>query len=88
MKQGALVFARLVAVIAHVLLGITIFFSGLEVHPIFWLPGLLAWMLGIVLIARWWSSHPGRVVAIPLVLAAVYYAVALEIGDRTGLNGA
>ena len=79
--------ARVVAVIVHVLVGIAIYVTGLFVYPVFWYPGLLAWMLGFVLIGRWWSSHPGRVVAIPFVLTVAYCALAM-IGDRTGLNGA
>jgi hypothetical protein len=79
--------ASVVAVIVQVLVGIAIYVTGLWVHPVFWYPGLLAWILGFVLIGRWWSSHPGRVVAMPFVLTVAYYALAM-IGDRTGLNGA
>ena len=87
MKRVALMLAPVVAVIVHFLVGIAIYFTGLWVHPVFWYPGLLGWGLGFVLITRWWSSHPGRVVAIPFVLAVAYYALDM-IGNRTGLNGA
>jgi hypothetical protein len=81
------VLARTIAVVVQVAVGAAIFISVIGVHP--WIPGLgmIAWIGGIILMHRWWSSHPGRVVGVPLVLAAAYFLLVV-IADRFGLVGA
>ncbi len=86
-RRVGLVLARVLAVVAHLLLGPAIFVTGLVVHPAIWLAGLLLWVAGFVLIVRWWRRAPGRVLAVPLVLAAAYVA-AVVVGDQFGLVGA
>jgi hypothetical protein len=81
------VLARTIAVVMQVAVGAAIFISVIGVHP--WIPGIgmIAWIGGIILMHRWWSSHPVRVVGVPLVLAAAYFLLVV-IADRFGLVGA
>ena len=74
------------ASVAHGLVGLFIFFSGLVAHPGLWLTGLVAWIFGAYLIARW-RRRPGRVPFVPITLAAAYF-LGLVIGERLGLVGA
>jgi hypothetical protein len=85
--SAVLIFARLMAVAAHIAIGIVILLSGLVVDD--WIVGLglIAWLAGIILIHEWWSFHPGRVVGTPLFLAAAYFLVVV-IGNEFGLVGA
>lgn len=81
------VLARTIAVVLQVAVGAAIFISIIGIHP--WIPGLgmIGWIGGIILMQRWWSSHPFRVVGVPLVLAAAYFLLVV-IADRFGLVGA
>jgi hypothetical protein len=81
------VLARTIAVVVQAAVGAAIFISVIGVHP--WIAGLgmIAWIGGVILMHRWWSSHPGRVVGIPLVRATAYLLLVV-IADRFGLVGA
>jgi hypothetical protein len=85
--RAGLIIARTLAVVVHIALGIAIFLSFLGVHP--WIVGLglIAWIVGLILIHEWWSSHPIRVLGLPVALAAAYF-FAVVIGNEFGLVGA
>ncbi len=86
-RTWGLRFARLVAVVGHLVLGPVIFLSGLVVHPAIYGAGLVAWLAGFVVMSRWWRAHPGRVIAIPLTLLAAY-VLAVLVANEFGLVGA
>ncbi len=79
-RRVGLVLTRALAVVAHLLLGPAIYFGGFLVHPAVWVAGLL-WLVGLFLIVRWWRGRPGRVVAVPLVLAALYVGGVLVVEE-------
>jgi hypothetical protein len=85
--RAGLIIARTMALVVHIAVGIAIFLSIIGVHP--WIVGLglIAWIVGIILIHEWWSSHPIRVLGLPIVLAAAYF-LAVVIGNEFGLVGA
>jgi hypothetical protein len=72
--------------IVHGLLGLFILGSLLSVHGAIVLPGLVAWGVGIYLMARWRRRHLGRAVLIPIIVAGAFVA-AIFIAERFDLVG-
>jgi hypothetical protein len=71
--------SRVLTVVFHLVVSLSIFVSGLGVPPWIQIPGLVLWAAGVWLIVRWWLPHPMRLLLVPAAVGVSYWTVVVTL---------